>query len=31
MIRYTTFTCTQKLMYSQLNLPHGTNKQRVMG
>jgi len=26
--RYTIFTCTQKLTYSQLNLPHGTNKQQ---
>jgi len=23
----TIFACTQKLTYSQLNLPHGTNKQ----
>ena len=28
-IWWTTFTCTQKLMNSQLNLPHGT-KQKVM-
>jgi len=22
------FTCTQKLTYSQLNVPHGANKQK---
>ena len=27
-IRYDTFTCTQKLTHSQLNLPQGTNKQK---
>jgi len=29
-MRYTicTFTCTQKLTYSQPNLPHGTNEQK---
>jgi len=30
--RYDTmiFTCTQKLTYSQLNLPHGTKQKRIM-
>ena len=27
----TLFACTQKLTYSQLNLPHGTNKQKSNG
>ena len=31
-IRYDTMiiTCTQKLTYSQLNLPHGTKRERIM-
>ena len=29
-IRYAIFTCAQKLINSQLNLPHGTKQNRVM-
>jgi len=28
--RWRMFTCTQKLAYSQLNLPHGTKQKRLM-